>query len=44
VAQFELLNQPTTLYRYRSLTDDARAKRELDALEKHELHFQYWKL
>jgi hypothetical protein len=39
MAIFELLNQPTTLYRYRSLGDAARMKRELDALEKRELHF-----
>jgi hypothetical protein len=43
MAQFEVLNQPTTLYRYRSLSDDAQAKRELDALEKHELHFSILK-
>lgn len=39
MAIFELLNQPTTLYRYRSLGNDAGAKHELDALEKRDLHF-----
>ena len=39
MAEFQVLNQPTTLYRYRSLSDDAWAKRELDALEKRELRF-----
>ena len=43
MAVFEPLNQPTTLYRYRSLSDDARAKRELDALERRELHFSILK-